>query len=136
PMVVGGLALATSTVSALLSRAASEMPLRPIRVPVVGEYPDCFSGEEFVAWLRDNVEGFGGSIDRAEGAAKELTWRDYLLRRIGEFGNEFVLADDAFYQFRPKVTFGRLIKNFFGTDFDVRHSNLALGPRPIPISLQ
>ena len=56
-----------------------------------------------MAWLLANVEGFGGSLDRAEDAARDLTERDDLLRRIGEFGNQFVHSDDAFYQFRPKV---------------------------------
>ena len=103
PMTLAGLALPPSAVSELLTRAAREMPLRPVRVPVMGEYPDCFTGEEFVSWLRENVEGLGGSLDRAEDAAREMTERDNLLRRIGEFGNQFALSDDAFYQFRPKV---------------------------------
>lgn len=76
-----------------------------MRFPLLGEYPDCFTGEEFVAWLNENVQGFGGSLDRAEDAAKELTERDNLLRRIGEFGNQFEHSDEAFYQFRPKVRF-------------------------------
>ena len=70
---------------------------------MLGEYTDCFTGEEFVAWLNLNVPGFGGNLDRAEDAARELTERDGLLRRIGEFGNEFEHSDEAFYQFRPKV---------------------------------
>ena len=105
PMTLAGLAIPPSAVSQLLTRAAREMPLRPVRVPVMGEYPDCFTGEEFVSWLRENVEGLGGSLDRAEDAARDMTERDNLLRRIGEFGNQFALSDDAFYQFRPKVGF-------------------------------
>jgi hypothetical protein len=102
-MTFAGLAIMPSEVSQLLTRAAREMPLRPLRVPLMGEYSDCFTGEEFVAWLRDNVEGLGGSLDRAEEAARDMTERDNLLRRIGEFGNQFELSDDAFYQFRSKV---------------------------------
>ncbi|KAK0497208.1 hypothetical protein EDD18DRAFT_1161108 [Armillaria luteobubalina] len=103
PMLLAGLSLPPSAVSQLLSRAAIELNLRPVRVPLLGEYQDCFTGEEFVAWLNENVHGFGGSLDRAEEAAKDLTERDGLLRRIGEFGNQFEHSDDAFYQFRPKA---------------------------------
>jgi len=77
--------------------------LRPIRIPILGEYNNCFTGEEFVHWLNKDVQGFGGELDRAEQAARELTEREGLLRRIGDLGNAFEPADDAFYQFRPKA---------------------------------
>lgn len=54
--------------------------------------------------MNKNVLGFGGNVDLAEEAARDLTERDSLLRRVGEFGNQFEHADDAFYQFRPKVS--------------------------------
>src|ERR1700722_15005770 len=103
PILLAGLSLPPSAVSQLLVRASEELPLRSVRFPLLGEYQDCFTGEEFVTWLKENVHGFGGSLDRAEDAARDLTERENLLRRIGEFGNEFEPADDAFYQFRPKV---------------------------------
>ncbi|KAG5649730.1 hypothetical protein H0H81_002332 [Sphagnurus paluster] len=103
PILLAGLSLPPVAVSQLLTRAAAELPLRPVRFPLLGEYPDCFSGDEFVSWLNENVQGFGGSIDLAEDAARELTEREGLLRRIGEFGNQFENADDAYYQFRPKA---------------------------------
>jgi len=102
PIMLAGLSLPPAAISDLLARASSELKLQPIRVPIVGEYL-CFTGEEFVTWLNQNVEGFGGSIDRAEQAAQELTEREGLLRRIGDFGNAFEPVDDAFYQFRPKA---------------------------------
>ena len=64
---------------------------------------DCFSGEDFVVWLVDHVQGLGGSLDRAEDAAKDLCERDGLMRRVGEFGNAFENSEEAFYQFRPKA---------------------------------
>ncbi|KAF7294424.1 hypothetical protein MKEN_01434900 [Mycena kentingensis (nom. inval.)] len=103
PMLLAGLSFSPTAVSQLLTRAAAELPLRPVRFPLIGEYPDCFTGEEFVAWLNENVPGFGGSLDRAEQAARDLTERDNLLRRIGEFGNDFEHSEESFYQFRPKA---------------------------------
>jgi hypothetical protein len=103
PILLAGLSMQPSAVSALLTRAKAELPLRVVRVPLLGEYQDCFHGEEFVAWLNQNVQGFGGSLDKAEEAARDLTERDNLLRRIGELGNGFEHSDNAFYQFRPKV---------------------------------
>ncbi|THH01772.1 hypothetical protein EW145_g6857, partial [Phellinidium pouzarii] len=103
PILLAGLALPPAAVSDLLKRAASELRLRPVKFPIIGEYKDCFHGEEFVVWLVENVQGFGGSLDRAEDAAKDLTERDGLLRRVGEFGNAFESSDEAFYQFRPKA---------------------------------
>jgi hypothetical protein len=103
PILLAGLAMQPSVISALLTRAKAELPLRSVRFPLLGEYQDCFNGEEFVAWLNLNVQGFGGNLDKAEEAARELTERDKLLRRIGELGNSFEHSDEAFYQFRPKV---------------------------------
>lgn len=102
-ILLAGLSLQPSAISSLLTRAAAELPLRPVRFPLLGEYSDCFSGSEFVEWLNKNVPGFGGNIELAEEGARDLTERDGLLRRVGEFGNEFEHADDAYYQFRPKV---------------------------------
>ncbi|KIK60405.1 hypothetical protein GYMLUDRAFT_73852 [Collybiopsis luxurians FD-317 M1] len=103
PMLLAGLSLPPAAVSRLLTKAAGELNMRSVRFPLLGEYKDCFTGEEFVAWLKDNVQGLGGSLDRAEQAAKDLTERDGLLRRIGELGNDFEHSDEAFYQFRPKA---------------------------------
>ncbi|KAK1232125.1 Rho-GTPase-activating protein 8 [Marasmius sp. AFHP31] len=102
-MVLAGVPMPFSAVSQLLIRAANEINLRPVRFPLLGEYQDCFSGEEFVMWLKENVPAFEGSLDRAEDAAQTLTEHANLLRRVGEFGNAFEGADDAFYQFRPKA---------------------------------
>lgn len=104
PILLAGLALPPSAVSDLLKRAASDLPLRPVKFPIIGEYKDCFTGEEFATWLVDNVQGFGGSLDRAEDAAKDLCEREGVLRRVGEFGNAFENNEEAFYQFRPKVS--------------------------------
>ena len=64
PIMLAGLSLPPAAISDLLARASSELKLQPIRVPIVGEYL-CFTGEEFVTWLNQNVEGFGGGVDRA-----------------------------------------------------------------------
>ncbi|KAN0102514.1 hypothetical protein V8E52_011358 [Russula decolorans] len=103
PILLAGLSLPPTAVSELLSRASSELNLRPIRIPILGEYNNCFTGQEFVHWLNKDVQGFGGELDRAEQAARELTEREGLLRRIGDLGNAFEPVDDAFYQFRPKA---------------------------------
>ena len=102
PMLLAGLSLTPTAVSDLLSRASAELKLQAISFPIVGEY-QVFTGEDFVAWLNVNVQGFGGSFERAEEAARDLTERDGLLRRIGDIGHQFEPTDDAFYQFRPKA---------------------------------
>ncbi|TFY64373.1 hypothetical protein EVJ58_g2657 [Rhodofomes roseus] len=103
PIAIAGLEMAPTELSDLLKRARDTMPLRPVRFPLIGEYQDCFSGEEFATWLKENVEDFSGSLDHAAFAAKELTEKHNLLRRVGEFGNDFENANDAFYQFRAKA---------------------------------
>ncbi|KAF9266919.1 hypothetical protein L218DRAFT_1074764 [Marasmius fiardii PR-910] len=102
-ILLGDVPMPLSAVSQLLTRAANEINLRPVKFPLLGEYQDCFNGEEFVMWLKVNVPAFEGSLDRAEDAARVLTEQEGLLRRIGEFGNAFEDADDAFYQFRAKA---------------------------------
>lgn len=103
PILLAGIAMSPSAVSSLVRRAYAELPLRAVRLPILGEYPDCFTGEELVNWLRDNVEAFGGSLDLAAEAARGLGDDEGLLRRIGEIGNEFEPTPEAFYQFRPKA---------------------------------
>ena len=97
------IAFPPAAISSLLTRAAAEMPLRPVQFPLLGEYPECFSGAEFVEWLNKHVPAFEGNLDLAEDAARDLAEKEGLLRHVGEFGNQFVHADDAYYQFRPKV---------------------------------
>lgn len=104
PVLLAGIAFSPATLSALLKRAQDELPLRSVRLPIIGEYKDCFTGEEFVKWLRQSVEAFGDSDELAEEAAKDLTEDEGLLRRIGDLGNAFEPTEDAFYQIRPKVS--------------------------------
>lgn len=104
PILLAGLAIPPAALSNLLRRAQAELPLRPVRLPILGEYPDCFTGEDLVDWIGQNVEGFGGSIDLAAEAARGIAEDQGLLRRIGEFGNDFEASSEAFYQFRPKVS--------------------------------
>ncbi|GBE86582.1 predicted protein [Sparassis crispa] len=103
PMILAGISVPPADVSALLKRAKEELPLRAVRFPLLGEYQECFSGEEFATWLKENVESFGGDLDRAAFAARELTEKYKLLRRLGELGNDFENAPDAIYQFRSKA---------------------------------
>lgn len=117
PILLAGLFLPPAAISGLLARAAAELPLRSVRFPLIGEYQDAFTGDEFVTWLKENVPGLGGSLDRAEDAARNLTEKEGLLRRLGEFGNQFESSDDAFYQFRPKVCILTITVNPFSFKF-------------------
>ncbi|KZP11489.1 hypothetical protein FIBSPDRAFT_1050728 [Athelia psychrophila] len=103
PIVLANVSFQRGDLSALLRQAKGALPLRAVRIPLLGEYQECFSGEELVAWLNEHVKAFGGDLDRAEDAARDLTERENLLRRIGELGNGFTHADDAYYQFRQKA---------------------------------
>ncbi|KAF8311350.1 hypothetical protein DL93DRAFT_2149666 [Clavulina sp. PMI_390] len=100
---LAGVPFPVKTIPELLTRAKAEMPLRPVRIPLLGEYEDTFTGEDFVIWLKNNVPGFMNSLDFAETAARELTEREGLLRRVGEFGNKFENHPAANFQFRPKA---------------------------------
>lgn len=104
PYILAGVSFTTGQLSQVLTKAKSQLPLRAVRFPLLGEYQDAFTGEEFAAWLKDNVKQFEGSLDRAEEAAIELTEKHNLLRRLGELGNDFEDADDAWYQIRLKVS--------------------------------
>ncbi|TCD61771.1 hypothetical protein EIP91_007949 [Steccherinum ochraceum] len=103
PIEVAGASFAPTELSTLMARAKGELNLRAVRFPLLGEYHEAFSGEEFATWLKDNVKAFQGNLDRAEDAAKFLTEKLGVLRRLGEFGNEYVNSDDAYYQFRQKA---------------------------------
>ncbi|KZP01697.1 hypothetical protein CALVIDRAFT_594393 [Calocera viscosa TUFC12733] len=102
PILLAGIALPPVAISALLARARADLPMQTVKIPILGDYEECFSGEDVTKWLRENVEAFGGSLDRAEDAARDLgelgVWK-----RVGSIGNKFEPTKDAFYQFRPKA---------------------------------
>jgi len=102
-IVLADLSFTPLAVAELLTKASTELPLRPVRFPLLGEYQDAFTGDEIVAWLKVNVAGLGGNLDKAEEMARDLTEREGLLRRLGELGNSFEDSEEAFYQFRPKA---------------------------------
>nr|VWO94596.1 Ribonuclease 3 (EC (Ribonuclease III) (RNase III) [Ganoderma boninense] len=103
PMDIAGILMPPAEVTALLKKAKEELPLRPVRFPLLGEYQDCFSGEEFASWLKDNIKALNDNPSHAEIAGRVLTEKYNLLRRLGELGNDFENTDDAFYQFRPRA---------------------------------
>ena len=84
----------------------TELPLRPIRFPLLGEYQDCFSGLEFVDWIKANVKGLNGDEERAFVFAQELTEREGALRRLGEFGRKRLgfVGDFSRYLFHLQAT--------------------------------
>ena len=123
-VLLAGLPFTYPQISALLTRAKAEMSLRPVRFPILGEYQDCFTGEEFIGWLLENVSEFQKDLDIVSAAATELTEREDLLRRLGEFGNKFDNADDAFYQFRPKVLWASFL-----TGYELTPHRLGFHPR-------
>jgi hypothetical protein len=123
-VLLAGLSVPKEDLSIILLKAHDELAVRTVKIPILGAYEECFSGEEFVVWLKANVKGLDGSEDRAESAAIELTERENLLRRIGDFGtvtsglwwttnlmnlaslgNNFDNSPEVYYQFRPKVPF-------------------------------
>ena len=101
--IFAGLPFTPVSISQLLLKAAGDLPLRPVRFPLLGEYQDAFTGDEFVAWLKGNVAGLDGNLDKADEMARDLTEREGLLRRLGELGNQFEDSEEAFYQFRPRA---------------------------------
>lgn len=103
PILLAGLALSPAAVSALLLQASKELKMTTVKLPFIADYKDCFSGSDFADYLRAKVPGLGDSVERAEEAARDLTEREGLLRRIGELGNAFEDSQAAMYQFRPKV---------------------------------
>ncbi|QRV88863.1 Rho-GTPase-activating protein [Ceratobasidium sp. AG-Ba] len=103
PILLAGLSLSPAAVSALLLEASKELKTTTLKLPFIGDYKDCFTGADFVDFLRVKVPGFDDSVDRAVEAARDLTERENLLRRVGELGNAFEDSQAALYQFRPKA---------------------------------
>lgn len=104
-VLLAGLPFTRSQISALLTRAKAEMPSRSAKFLLLGEYTNCFTGEDFFHWLLEHVSEFQKDPHIVLEAARELTERDGLLRRVGELGNDFEETNDVFYQFRDKVPF-------------------------------
>ncbi|CCO28439.1 Rho-GTPase-activating protein 8 [Rhizoctonia solani AG-1 IB] len=127
PILLAGLALSPAALSALLLQASKELKTTTVKLPFIAEYRDCFTGADFVDFLKSKVPGLGDSVERAEEAARDLTERENLLRRIGELGNAFEDSQAALYQLRPKA---------FNLEAEIRNSlqppNSADKPAPSP----
>lgn len=95
-VTLAGIPFAGDALPELLKRAKSQLPLRPIRIPILGEYEDTFTGADFTTWLKDNVPAFEGNVEHAEAAARDLTERDNLLRRIGDLGKRLLIGAACF----------------------------------------
>ncbi|KAH7335300.1 hypothetical protein B0J17DRAFT_669538 [Rhizoctonia solani] len=103
PVLLAGLALTPAALSALLLQASKELKTTTVKLPFIAEYRDCFTGADFVDFLKTKLPGLGDNVERVEEAARDLTERENLLRRIGELGNAFEDSQAALYQFRPKA---------------------------------
>ncbi|KAJ1306794.1 hypothetical protein OPQ81_007780 [Rhizoctonia solani] len=116
-----------AALSALLLQASKELKTTTVKLPFIAEYKDCFTGADFVDFLKVKLPGLGDSVERAEEAARDLTERENLLRRIGELGNAFEDSQAALYQLRPKA---------FNLEAEIRASlqppNSADKPTPSP----
>ncbi|CAE6441078.1 unnamed protein product [Rhizoctonia solani] len=127
PILLAGLALSPAALSALLLQASKELKTTTVKLPFIAEYRGCFSGADFVDFLKVKLPGLGDSVERAEEAARDLTERENLLRRIGELGNAFEDSQAALYQLRPKA---------FDLEAEIRASlqppNSADQPTPSP----
>ena len=85
-----------AAVSAYPSRASAiAITASRQRSTILGTYEKAFSGEEFVSWLRENIEGLDGDLGRCEEAATELHKRGYV-SRIG-VGRGFEASYDTFF---------------------------------------
>ncbi|CAE6519375.1 unnamed protein product [Rhizoctonia solani] len=104
PILLAGLALTPAALSALLLQASKELKTTTVKLPFIAEYRDCFTGADFVDFLKAKLPGLGDSVERVQEAARDLTERENLLRRIGELGNAFEDSQAALYQLRPKAT--------------------------------
>lgn len=124
PILLAGLALSPAAVTALLTQASKELKTTTLKLPLIGDYKDCFTGADFVDFLRAKVPGLGDSVERAQEAARDLTEREGLLRRVGELGNAFEDSQAALYQLRPKVCQTAYTLPFKNLPFDLtcRHS--------------
>ncbi|CAE6481960.1 unnamed protein product [Rhizoctonia solani] len=83
PILLAGLALSPAALSALLLQASKELKTTTVKLPFIAEYKDCFTGADFTDFLKTKLPGLGDSVERAEEAARDLTERENLLRRIG-----------------------------------------------------
>jgi len=46
-----------------LTRVKAEMYPRPVKFTILGEYQECFTGEDFVGWFLENVPEFQKEFD-------------------------------------------------------------------------
>lgn len=78
----------------------NEIPLKSLKVPILGTYKRISTGDQIVMWLRKNMDL--PSIAAAEKFGQDLLAQGYI-RLVGQVGNRFGNASSLNYQWQDSV---------------------------------
>ncbi|BFZ62797.1 Rho-GTPase-activating protein 8 [Saitoella coloradoensis] len=87
-------------IGALLKKLLTQIPQKDVKVPILGTYQHCSSGDVITEWVMANL-GVRG-VANAEKCGQDLVDNGYL-RLVGSVGQRFANSSIFSYQWRPKA---------------------------------
>lgn len=84
----------------ILEKALEEVPMKDVKVTLLGTYPNCTSGDVLVQYIQKNLGAT--TVSAAERIGQDLVGHGFL-RLIGNVGSTFANSSKMNYQWRPKA---------------------------------
>lgn len=97
---LGGETYSDAALKMIFTDMLNEIPLKSLKVPILGTYKRISTGDQIVMWLRKNMDM--PSIAAAEKFGQDLLAHGYI-RLVGQVGNRFGNASSLNYQWQDSV---------------------------------
>ncbi|KAG5360425.1 Rho-GTPase-activating protein 8 [Yarrowia sp. B02] len=97
---LGGETYSEAALKMIFTDMINEIPLKSLKVPILGTYKRVSTGDQIVMWLRKNMDM--PSIATAEKFGQDLLAQGYI-RLVGQVGNRFGNASSLNYQWQDSV---------------------------------
>lgn len=97
---LGGNSYSESALKMVFADMLNEIPLKSLKVPILGTYKRISTGDQIVLWLRKNMEM--PSIAAAEKFGQDLLAQGFI-RLVGQVGNRFGNSSTLNYQWQDSA---------------------------------
>ncbi|GAO51401.1 hypothetical protein SAICODRAFT_144240 [Saitoella complicata NRRL Y-17804] len=97
---IGDNSYSPEEIGGLIKKMLTQIPQKDVKVPILGTYQHCSSGDVITEWIMANLGARG--VANAEKCGQDLVDNGYL-RLVGSVGQRFANSSIFSYQWRPKA---------------------------------
>lgn len=97
---IGDMFYPPSQLKQILEKALEEIPMKEVKVTLLGTYPNCTPGDVLVQYIQKNIGAT--TVSAAERIGQDLVGHGFL-RLVGNMGSTFANSSKMNYQWRPKA---------------------------------